>query len=150
MSSPTDEDLKAALQDLRSQHPSLGTQKIHVLLLATQPGWTVSEKRVRKILQAEGLVVVPPKPKLKDEAEENTNKGTIYPSSRIIEGLNVNQWTNKVIVKDFGRAKGKGLVASEDIKEGDVVWKEDPWMVSAEWFISLLYFKGACMTLQYL
>ena len=32
-----------------------------------------------------------------------------------------------------GRKKGKGLVASEDIAEGEVVWKEDPFVLAPEW-----------------
>ena len=142
-SSPSDEVLKSALLELRQQNPSLGIPKVHALLLKTHSDWTVREKRVRKILQAEGLVIGPPKPRSKDEERNGKNSDKlVYPSSKLIQGLNIQQWTSKVEVKDFGLGKGKGLVATEEIEEGDVLWKEDPWIIAPEWFISALYLKA--------
>ena len=31
--------------------------------------------------------------------------------------------------------RGKGLVAVEELEEGEVIWKEDPWIVAPEWEI---------------
>ncbi|KAI0354211.1 SET domain-containing protein [Trametes cingulata] len=120
---PTEEELKNALLELRAENPVLGIAKIHALLLSKRPEWTVSEKRTRKILQNAGLVL-------------NTNGNApaqLYPTSKVIEGLDVSKWTQKVEVKYFGKTKGKGLVAKERIAEGETIWKEDPFVLAPEW-----------------
>ncbi len=86
--SPPEDELKRAIIDLKSQNPSLGISKVHAYLLAMYPHWTVSEKRTRKILQAEGLTLI---------------------------------------------TKGKGLVATEDIAQGETLWREDPFVIAPEW-----------------
>ncbi|KAJ2996216.1 hypothetical protein NUW54_g7267 [Trametes sanguinea] len=120
---PAEDELKSALLELKSANPTLGISKIHAQLLATHPEWTVSEKRTRKVLQGEGLV-------------NNANGGTpgqLYPSSKLIEGLDVSKYSEKIEVKYFSKIKGKGLVAKEPIKEGETIWKEDPWVLAPEW-----------------
>ncbi|KAG7095290.1 hypothetical protein E1B28_006059 [Marasmius oreades] len=128
---PTDIELKEALKSLKSSNPTLGVPKIHALLLQTHSEWLVSEKRTRKFLQNEGLVL---------SADPNGNsfqdKGKApYPSSRIIPNLDVGKWSTKVEVKYFNKRKGKGLVAKEKIVEGETVWKEDPFIIAPEWDI---------------
>jgi len=56
-----------------------------------------------------------------------------YPSSTLVEGLDLSRWTTSIKVKYFDRIKGKGLVAKEPISEGQVVWKEDPFIIAPEW-----------------
>lgn len=126
---PADDELKEALTSLRSSNASLGIPKLHALLLSTYPSWTVSEKRTRKILQSAGLVNAPPPPK-----EGNGHGENIYPASKLVKGLDVTKWTSKVEVKQFGKKKGKGLVAKEKIAEGEVLWKEDPFILAPEWY----------------
>ncbi|KAF9269757.1 SET domain-containing protein [Marasmius fiardii PR-910] len=128
---PTDTELKEALKSLKSSNPTLGISKIHGLLLQTRHDWLVSEKRTRKFLQNEGLVL---------SADPNGNsfqdKGKApYPSSRIIPNLDVGKWSTKVEVKYFNKRKGKGLVAKEKLVEGETVWKEDPFIIAPEWEI---------------
>ena len=120
--SPPEDDLKHALLALKTANPTLGIPKIHALLLAAHPAWTVSEKRTRKILQSEGLVQT-----------SGAVAGHNYPSSKLIDGLDVGKWTAKIEVKYFGKAKGKGLVAKEAIADGEVLWKEDPFILAPEW-----------------
>jgi hypothetical protein len=110
---PSDDDLKTALLDIKSQKSSLGITKTHALLLSEHPTWSVSEKRVRKVLQAEGLLPPPVLP------VEGRTKGKIYPSSKLIDKLDVSKWTPKVQVTYFDKAKGKGLIAKERIAEGE-------------------------------
>ncbi|EKM52389.1 uncharacterized protein PHACADRAFT_148986 [Phanerochaete carnosa HHB-10118-sp] len=129
--SPPEDELKVALQGLRAQNPTLGVTKLHARLLSEHPDWTVSEKRTRKILQNEGLVISPD-----GAASSRSKSGTgnaPYPTSAVIEGLDVSKWTSKIQVKYFGKHKGKGLVATERIAEGEVVWKEDPFILAPEW-----------------
>jgi hypothetical protein len=131
MSAPAENDLKAALVAIKSANPSLGIAKTHTLLLATYPTWVVSEKRTRKLLQHEGLV-------LNAATPPGTPEVVAYPSSRVIHNLDVHRWTPKVKVNYFDKKKGKGLVATQDIKEGEVIWKEDPFVLAPEWYLSHL------------
>lgn len=131
---PTDDELKSSLTSLRTSNPSLGIPKLHALLLSSNPSWTVSEKRTRKILQSAGLVNAPP---LSKKVSSNGEVGVKYPVSKLVKGLDVSKWTTKVEVKEFGAKKGKGLVAKEAIKEGDVLWKEDPFVLAPEWYVIL-------------
>src|SRR5262245_24163647 len=85
---PPEDQLRAALLDLKSQHTVLGISKTHALLLSRHPTWTVSEKRVRKVLQSAGLQ--PPPSTLTTEGP----KGKIYPSSKAIEKLDAKKYTS--------------------------------------------------------
>lgn len=123
--SPPEEDLKDALKTLRTENPTLGISKIHAALLAAHPEWAVSEKRTRKVLQSEGLVI--------SSGNTSDSAGFKFPASKVIEGLDVGKWTNKVEVRMFDRKKGKGLVAKERIGEGETIWKEDPFVLAPEW-----------------
>jgi len=124
---PSEDLLKAALVALKSANPSLGIAKTHARLLETYPTWTVSEKRTRKLLQHEGLVL----------NGTPTPEVAVYPSSRVIHNLDVHKWTPKVKVKYFDKRKGKGLVATQEIKEGEVIWREDPFILAPEWYMPL-------------
>ena len=119
MTTPGEEELKSALIELKAQNPSLGISKIHALLLAAHPDWTVSEKRTRKILQTQGLV--------------QGAGPAVHPTSRLIPNFDVKKYSSKVAPKFFDKRKGKGLVAVEPIKEGEVIWKEDPFVMAPEW-----------------
>ena len=60
----------------------------------------------------------------------------IYPSSTLIEGFDVTKWATGVEVKYFDDQRGKGLIAKEPISEGQVIWKEDPFIIAPEWCVS--------------
>ncbi|KAK7055486.1 Set-like protein [Favolaschia claudopus] len=120
--SPTDDELQNALTQLKATNPTLGILKLHAKLRADHPDWTVSEKRTRKIL---ALLNPPQKP---DPAKP-------YPSSRLVDGLNIAQWTDRVDVRVFDERKGKGLVATQKIKAGETIWVEDPFVIAPEWEI---------------
>ncbi|KAF8064044.1 hypothetical protein FPV67DRAFT_1782409 [Lyophyllum atratum] len=122
---PTEHELKSALVALKTRYPTLGIAKTHSLLLTTYPDWSVSEKRTRKVLQNEGLILDSPTPQL--------GVDMVYPSSRLIPNLDIPKWTAKAQVKYFDKRKGKGLVAIQDIEEGEVIWKEDPFILAPEW-----------------
>ncbi|TBU59985.1 SET domain-containing protein [Dichomitus squalens] len=123
--SPSEDDLKGALVALKTANPTLGVPKIHARLVAEHPEWIVSEKRTRKVLQNQGLV--------QTLSASGAASGQVHPTSKLIEGLDVTKWTTKAEVKYFGKAKGKGLVAKEAIAEGEVIWKEDPFILAPEW-----------------
>jgi len=123
-----DVELRTALIALKKEQPTLGVAKIHNLLLEAHPTWAVSEKRVRKILQSEGLVAT--------EKDNGTGPPmATYPVSRLNKSLDVAKWSSKVKVHYFNAIKGKGLVAREKISEGEVLWKEDPFILAPEWCV---------------
>ncbi|KAG5641930.1 hypothetical protein DXG03_003956 [Asterophora parasitica] len=122
--SPSEDELKSALVALKIRYPTLGIAKTHALLLSTYEDWTVSEKRTRKVLQNEGLILDTPSPQAAD---------AVYPSSRLIPDLDIPKWTPKVQVKYFDKRKGKGLVAAQEIAQGETIWKEDPFILAPEW-----------------
>ena len=114
--SPNESDLTVALVKLRAQNPTLGIGKLHALLVTAHPDWIVSEKRTKKVLQNEGLVLAPPNQNHNHDVKPS-NEDVPMPTSRVVEGLDVAKWTSKVEVKYLGKSKGKGLVATERIAE---------------------------------
>jgi hypothetical protein len=147
--SPPEEDLKAAVISLKKGHPALGIAKLHSLLLSENPSWAVSEKRLRRILknskpdgplaQHEGLeyatIGTPrgPGPSSSSPSSTGSKAAHVYPSSTLVEGLDVSRWTTAIKATYFDSKKGKGLVANEPISEGQHVWKEDPFIIAPEW-----------------
>jgi hypothetical protein len=61
------------------------------------------------------------------------NAAHVHPSSTLVKGLDVSRWTTTVEDRYFDRKKGKGLVAKDLISEGQVMWKEDPFVIAPEW-----------------
>lgn len=121
-------ELRTALITLKKEKPTLGVAKVHTQLLEAHPTWAVSEKRVRKILQSEELIAT---------EKDNGTGSTIatYPVSRLNNSLDVTIWCRKVKVRYFDAIKGKGLVSTEKISEGEVLWKEDPFILAPEWCV---------------
>lgn len=128
--SPSDPDLTSALAALRREKPALGIPKLHVLLLSENPGWLVSEKRTRKVLQSLGLT------NTVKNSTGNSTGGLKSPSSKLLDGLDPLKYTQKgpaLQVEYFDEKKGKGLTATTNISEGTVIWKEDPFALAPEW-----------------
>jgi len=50
--SPPDDALSAVIVEARANYPSLGISKLLTQVKNDHPGWTVSEKRLRKAIQA--------------------------------------------------------------------------------------------------
>lgn len=76
------------------------------------------------MLQSDGLQPI---------ASTVDNAQKIWPSSKLNNQLDVSQLSQKIEVRYFDKVKGKGLIAKEDIGEGEVIWKEDPFVVAPEW-----------------
>jgi hypothetical protein len=142
--SPAEEDLKAAVTSLKKEHPALGIAKLHALLLSKNSSWAVSEKRLRRILknsnldgplaQHQGLeYATTGNPRGPGPSTAGSRAAHAYPSSTLVEGLDVSKWTTTIEDKYFDRKKGKGLVAKEPISEGQIVWKEDTFVIAPEW-----------------
>jgi hypothetical protein len=128
--SPSDSDLTSVLAALRGENPSLGIPKLHALLLSKNPGWLVSEKRTRKVLQSLGLTNTAKRSPSDSVGELKS------PSSKLLEGLDPLKYAQKGLalrVEYFDQKKGKGLIATTDISEGAVIWREDPFSLAPEW-----------------
>lgn len=126
--SPSDDELTPAVQRLRSQNPSLGIAKLLVQLKIEQPGWAVSEKRLRKILQA-----LPGGADAANGKHQAASGETVLVAETGLDPtIDVAHIAPKVKVKMFGGGKGKGLVAKEKILQGDVLWQEEPWIATAD------------------
>ncbi|KAF9512819.1 hypothetical protein BS47DRAFT_1344910 [Hydnum rufescens UP504] len=144
--SPSEDDLTNAARSLRISYPTLGAPRLLSLLLEANSNWTVSEKRLRKVLQKAGLsassnTITPSVSNNDGDASSHE-----YPTSRMVEHLTPSKWTNSVKVADFGREKGKGLVATKLVAEGERIWVEDPFVMCPEWELEELQ-RGAhaCM-----
>ena len=114
---PPEDELVKVVKELRLEHPSLGAPKLLVILRQKNPEWSLSEKRLRKILQQENLVAT----------------ATVYPVSKIDDRVDASIWTSQVAIKQFEKVKGKGLVAKQKLMEGEILWKEDPWIFASDW-----------------
>lgn len=68
-----------------------------------------------------------------NEGENSAAPDALYPISQLNQELRVDEWTKKAEVKVFDGTKGKGLVAAEDVAEGEVIWKEDPFIYCPDW-----------------
>ncbi|KAF8637143.1 hypothetical protein AX17_003047 [Amanita inopinata Kibby_2008] len=133
--SPPEDELRRAIIDLKSQNPSLGISKVHAYLLAMYPNWTVSEKRTRKILQAEGLTMITSSHSGSFPQPNYDSNISVFPSSRVIPHLDTRRWSPRVAVRYIDNKKGKGLLATEDIAQGETLWREDPFIIAPEWEI---------------
>jgi hypothetical protein len=136
--SPSNDELANALRTLRAVNPSTGAAKLLAKLLQANPTWTVSEKRLRKTLQQEGLSAVG-SPNGSIPTEAGANEAVSYPVSHIVASLDPSKWTQKVRVEFFGLHKGKGLVATEDIAENENIWAEDPLLLSPETWVASIW-----------
>jgi hypothetical protein len=117
---PPEDALVKAVKGIRVEYPSLGASKLLVILRQKNPGWSLSEKRLRKVLQQENLVAT-------------AAPAAVHPISKIDEGVDASIWTSQVAIKQFNEVKGKGLVAKQKLTEGDILWKEDPWIFASDW-----------------
>lgn len=121
--SPPEDVLVAAVTDLRTKHPSLGLTKTLTQLKTDHPEWTVSEKRLRKVIQST--------PKANGANDEPREVGLIADTG-LDPSIDVTNVAPKVKVKLFGGEKGKGLVAKEKMFRGEVLWQEEPWIITAD------------------
>ena len=119
---PPEDELVKLVKELRAEHPSLGAQKLLIILRQKKPEWSLSEKRLRKLLQQENLVAT-------------AAPAIVHPISKIDEGVDASTWTSQVSIKQFDKVKGKGLVSKQKLTAGEILWKEDPWIFASDWCV---------------
>ena len=145
---PPDEDvLVPYLSGLRESHPDFGVPRLLHHLKTEHPEWAVSEKRVRKTLQSilssnhsanghhesDGME----KGTCDESNGQNGVNGTKQEDDELIAQTGMDATLNltemgitKVKVRMFSGGKGKGLVVREKIQEKEVLWQEEPWIVT--------------------
>lgn len=92
---------------------SLGASKLHGLLKEKHPNWSVSEKRVKSLLKKFGLM-----PNASIEQYTYAKNITSLPTPHVTMPDRVKlEMTSK---------RGKGLYATKNINEGELIWEEEP------------------------
>jgi hypothetical protein len=96
--SPATEELTPVLLALKASNPTLGLEKLTVLLGKENPGWSVSEKRVKKVL-VEGDVWTGGGGKNGGTGENGSatalKEGSVFPKSKMNDYLKVESYTRE-------------------------------------------------------
>ena len=133
---PSDDELSPLVTSLKASHPDLGIAKLLAQLKLDHPTFSVSEKRLRKVLtQAQS-----PNPQANGQVSDSQISKDGSKDLIADTGLDSTiDWSiaPKVKVKMFKEGKGKGLVAREKILEGEALWSEDPWITTTSPYVLL-------------
>lgn len=54
---PTDDELTAACRTIKDAHPDYGVKRVYKGLVAAHPEWKVNERKVQKLMRANGMLV---------------------------------------------------------------------------------------------
>ncbi|EIW76584.1 SET domain-containing protein [Coniophora puteana RWD-64-598 SS2] len=136
-----------ALAALMDEQPSLGQKKLWQLLCKRHPDWKVGQARAERLVKEIRAERVPAASGSASNGSNGASSGTveggegqtaetghIYPSWELNKALDLRDMLGaegSVKVQTFTKTKGKGLVATRRIKEGEVVWREEPWVLAA-------------------
>lgn len=129
--SPSDDDLSAAIGELRTAFPSLDIVKLLNELKYRHPEWTVSEKRLRKLLHA----LNPPASIITQDVQDVSQppqEADLVAETGLDPSIDVGNIAPKIKARLFGGEKGKGLVAREKLQRGEMLWQEEPWIVTTD------------------
>lgn len=143
---PDDETIQSVISSIHSALPGLGTAKLHTAVIDARPEWRgmVGEKRIRRVMasskqdpETECPIKENDALTTKTKAKKKKKKataGATYPTSSLLPDSALTL-PPTVAVRYFDKQKGKGLVALSHIGEGEMLWKEDPWILAPEWDI---------------
>ena len=113
---PSEQELATSISSLRAEEANLSILKLLARLRLDHPEWTVSEARFRKLLRA----VVP---------NTSTTPVTFKVQTGFDDHLGIAELSPKVTAHDYGAGKGKGLIATATLQQGELIWYEAPWIV---------------------
>ncbi|KAG1407820.1 hypothetical protein G6F60_001910 [Rhizopus arrhizus] len=124
---PSEEALVEAIQKIKLETPEAGIKRVTTIVLEQQPDWQVSEKRVKKHLQQCGLIqsAQPVKSGLADDPS--------IPVSFIDPKLDFKAVSDCVVARMVDPVTGKGLFASRDIKQDEILFTEEPYVYFPPW-----------------
>ncbi|TYJ56672.1 hypothetical protein B9479_002602 [Cryptococcus floricola] len=130
--SPPDEELIITTKELRAAHPDKGILKLLAQLKLDRPEWSVSVKRFRKAHSAtsDGEGSTPGA----SQSAVTGDKGEkpLIADTGLDPSVDVASLAPKVEVKMFKGGKGKGLVAKDALEMGEMLWQEEPWIVTSD------------------
>ncbi|OCF34784.1 protein lysine methyltransferase SET5 [Kwoniella heveanensis CBS 569] len=142
---PSDGDLQAAATSLRESHPSLGIVKLLAQLKIDHPDWQVSEKRFRKFVPAAsggggndapgtvtGAGAGSPSQVTAGPSQNSEGEKILIAQTGFDPSIDVAALAPKIKAKMFSGGKGKGLVAKEKLLGGEMIWQEEPWVVTPD------------------
>lgn len=129
---PSDKELSPVVTKLRTENPSTGVPKLLQQLKSEHSDWAVSEKRLRKLLQALNLPSTAVDTAVDSTGGDGDGEKGLVADTGLDPSINVGGIAPKVKARIFGGEKGKGLVAREKILQGEVSWSEEPWIVTAD------------------
>ncbi|KAF9436103.1 SET domain-containing protein 5 [Entomortierella beljakovae] len=114
-------ELTALIAAIKKEDASLGIKKVLSEILAREPTWIVSEKRVKKMMSEAGIAVARP------EAEGEIDPS--IPVSHIDTDVDVSALTNGAIkARMINKIIGKGLFAAQDLPKGKIIFTEFPFI----------------------
>lgn len=129
---PSEEELVLAIQNIKLSTPEAGIKTVTNQILKNEPQWQVSEKRVKKYMQASGLTQSghtagkePVKSGLADDPS--------VPVSFIDPKLDFNSVSDAVVARMVDQVTGKGLFAKRDIKKDEILFTETPFVYFPPW-----------------
>lgn len=112
MTTPNEQEVLDQVNIIRSSQPDLGLLKVLAALKRQNSTWSISEKRLRAILQ-------------------KASSDTLTASTALDSTLDIPRMAPKVEARLL-KGRGKGLVAKEKILRGELLWQEDPWICTAD------------------
>ncbi|WWC85427.1 uncharacterized protein L201_000290 [Kwoniella dendrophila CBS 6074] len=137
--SPTDDELQITAQKLRETNPTLGISKLLAQLKIDHPEWTVSEKRFKKFITPTTAITGNDstnggeKKKVSNGGAGGGGEDELIAKTGIDHSIDIANIAPKVKVKMFNiEGKGKGLVAKEKLQKGELLWQEEPWIVTTD------------------
>ncbi|SAM09195.1 hypothetical protein [Absidia glauca] len=129
---PEEDALCQSIQQLKIDNPEWGVKSIYNQILKSHQDWQVSEKRVKKIMQTQGLTQSSGGAQLsivKSGVEDDPS----VPVSFIDPKLDFQSFSPNVVAKMVDNVTGKGLFAAKDIKKDEIIFMEAPLVYFPPW-----------------
>ena len=137
---PTEEELVSAIQSIKLETPEAGIKTVTSQILKKKPLWQVSEKRVKKFMQASGLTQSGYKEPVKSGLADDPS----VPVSFIDPKLDFNSVSDAVVARMVDPVTGKGLFAKRDIKKDETLFREQPFVFFPPWEGFQMARSGQC------
>ncbi|KAG0174046.1 SET domain-containing protein 5 [Apophysomyces sp. BC1034] len=124
---PSEEELTIAIRQLKLENPEMGIKKVAAKVVEDQPAWAVSEKRVKKIMQANSLV------QTTTPVKSGVANDPSIPVSFIDPKLDIQSVSTNIVASMINNVTGKGLLAARDIAKNETIFQEIPFMYFPPW-----------------
>jgi hypothetical protein len=123
---PNEDELVQLIQNIKLEQPEFGIKKVTQEIVEREPQWQVSEKRVKKYMQLQGLT------QGSSIIKSGVAEDPSIPVSFIDPKLDLKAF-EKVVARMVDPVTGKGLFAAEDVKKDDIFFTEAPFVYFPPW-----------------